>query len=85
MYNVKNNFKNQYGQALSCDLCKIEIDSQEHLLKCKVLEHLAPEIELRKHVQYAHIFGSPSEVIQISKLFSKLCQEREKTLQMFNN
>ena len=85
MYSVKTNFKNKYGQDLSCSLCKVEIDSQEHLLTCKVIEHLAPEIELRKQIHYGHLFGSSSEVVQVSKLLSKLCKERENILQMLNN
>ena len=35
MFNVKNNFRNQYKAAnLSCPLCKTSDDSQEHLFQC---------------------------------------------------
>ena len=78
MYKVKNNFKNQYqNQELSCDICTIDIDTQEHLLNCKVLEHLVPEIELRKHIKYQQLFGNSNEIIKIAKLFIKICKVRE--------
>ena len=77
MYNVKNNLKNQYqNQELSCDICTIEIDTQEHLLNCKVHEHLVSEI-----TKYQQLFGNSSEIIKISKLFFKICQVREIILQ----
>ena len=45
MYPINCNFKNQYGDLLSCELCKLEEYTQEQLLKCKVLEHFVPRDE----------------------------------------
>ena len=79
MYPVKCNFKNQYGDLLLCDLCKLEEDSQEHLLKCKILEHFVPEMRERT-LNYANLFGNLEEITEISKLLYKITQEREKLL-----
>ena len=43
MINIKKNFPSQYKDDLACELCKVHVESQEHLLKCKVL---------KKHVNF---------------------------------
>ena len=37
MFNVRNNFRNQYRTNLICPLCREREDSQEHLLECRVI------------------------------------------------
>ena len=82
MYPVKSNFKNQYQKKnLKCDLCKIEEDSQEHLLKCKVLEHFVPEIKDTK-IEYKDIFGTIEKIIPVSSLLLKVTKERESLLNL---
>ena len=83
MYPVKCNFKNQYQKNLLCDLCKIEEDSQEHLLKCKVLEHFVPEIK-ETEIAYKDIFGTIEKMIPASRLLLKFCKEREYLLNSHN-
>ena len=44
---VKNSFHHQYPGDLHCPLCKIEVDSQNHILTCSVLKkntNIDPEI-----------------------------------------
>ena len=79
MYQVKSSFKKQYGDNLMCDLCKINEDTQEHLLKCKVLQHFIPEI-LEKTYQYDDLFGDVDDIIEISKILYKITKERENLL-----
>ena len=79
MYSVKSNFKNQYGDNLYCNLCKIEEDTQEHLLKCKVLQKFIPEIE-EQNLHYKSIFGDADDILKISKLLLKVTKERETLL-----
>ena len=79
MYNVKCNFKNQYGDNLVCNLCKMEEESQEHLLQCKVLKTFVPEIS-EQDLKYESIFGDIEDVIKVSKLLYKVTKEREKLL-----
>ena len=77
----KCNFKNQYKNNYLCDLCKVDNESQEHLLKCQVLMHFVPELENTK-VEYKHIFGSIDEVKEAAKLLFKVCKERETLLNL---
>ena len=81
MYSVKCNFKNNFNENYICDLCKVEEDSQEHLLQCKVLQHFVPEI-LKSKVRYEDIFGSIDQIIEASKLLKKICKEREELLKV---
>ena len=37
VFNVRNNFRNQYRTNLICPLCREREDSQEHLLECRVI------------------------------------------------
>ena len=81
MLPVKCNFKNLYLKNLMCDLCKIEEDSQEHLLKCKVLEYFVPEIK-ETQITYKDIFGTIEKMIPASSLLLKVCKERESLLNL---
>ena len=81
MYSVKCNFKNQYNGNYICDLCKIEDDTQEHLLQCKVLQYFVPEI-LSSNVRYEDIFGNIDKIIPASKLLNKVCRERDLLLKL---
>ena len=81
MYSVKCNFKNQYNGNYICDLCKIEDDTQEHLLQCKVLQYFVPEI-LSSNVWYEDIFGNIDKIIPASKLLNKVCKERDLLLKL---
>ena len=81
MYSVKNNFKNQYQNNYLCDLCKIEDETQEHLLKCKVLQHFIPELKTT-NIIYMDMFGTIEKLIPASSLMYKVCKERESLLKL---
>ena len=49
MVDLKKNFSNKYGGDLSCKVCKVEIESQEHLLVCVGLKS---KQDIPKHVAY---------------------------------
>ena len=74
----KNNFHRQYIGNLSCLMCNTEIDSQEHIIKCK---------ELKKHmdtnhtIRYDQLYGSLEEQIEVTKLYSSLLEVREQILE----
>ena len=42
---IKDNFHGQNYQQLECDLCKVEIDTQNHILECHVL---------KQHIKWNH-------------------------------
>ena len=54
--NIKDNFHQQFTNNLLCNLCKKEIDNQEHILQCHVLqEHIKWNHE---EIKYDQIYGS---------------------------
>ena len=81
MFPVRYNFKNKFGNNLGCDLCKSDVDNQEHLLNCLVLKNRIPELKKNKKVKYSDIFG---EVARAAKLFCKISKERQKIHDMLN-
>ena len=83
MYHVKSNFKGIYLNNLACDLCKSSTCDQRHLLSCKVLQNLVPELKFTK-VKYHHLFGSVTEMIAAVKLFMKITEQREEILQILS-
>ena len=81
MFSVKDNFKIMYNLNLFCDLCKIEICSQEYLLKCDVLRSSVPELQINKEVQYDHIFENVDKIVPAIKLLSRIIEVREELLE----
>ena len=60
MFNVRNNFRNQYRQTnILCPLCKVVEDSQQHLFSCAVLHESLPTIT----TVYEDIFSSDSNIL----------------------
>ena len=84
MYAVKANFKNQFKKSYLCDLCKLEDETQEHLMKCKVLKESIPELKIT-NIKYIDIFGSIEKIIPAAKLLYKVCKERESLLNLIEN
>ena len=80
MYPVKENFKNkvqQYGQNFNCEICKIETDTQTHLLNCFVLKELVPELKSTK-VNCDDIFSKNiNKMVKAGKLFKKVDKARK--------
>jgi hypothetical protein len=72
---VKTNFKNKYGDNLSCLLCEKSEESQQHLLVC-------PELLPQSDVKYMDLFGSLDEQVKAAKHWSKVMLERRIKLKM---
>ena len=54
MFNVKNNFRNNYRQSDTlCPLCKMNEDSQEHLFQCEKIK----EVVANTATKYEDIFS----------------------------
>ena len=83
MYQVKTNFRGLYNYNLSCDLCKSSTCDQWHLLVCKVLQSLVPELQNTK-VKYHHLFGSIDDMIPAIKLFMKITEQRDEIIQVLS-
>ena len=72
MIDVKCNFKNQYGENLTCYFCSYE-DTQSHILSCK---ELIGDINI-SGVQYNHIFSDLiTEQEKVAKLLNMILKKR---------
>ena len=58
MFDVRNNFRNNYKTCTKCPLCGINEDTQEHLLNCIVIKSTR-----RSSVTYDELFSEDSEVL----------------------
>ena len=66
---IKKNFSSQYGNNLSCDLCFVQLDSQEHLLCCV---KLCGKVNIPEGVEYNDIFKGVDKQLRIIKIFMQL-------------
>lgn len=74
MVDVKNNFSNKYGTDIACKLCKVQVECQEHLLKCEVLK---TKVDVPSHVVYEDIFNHVDKQLEAVKILKQLLRERE--------
>jgi hypothetical protein len=84
MYQVRCNFKNQYGNNLTCQLCKQNLDQQSHLLECVVMKSLIPELK-NTSIKYEDIFGDVNKMSNAAELFLKITEQREEILNTLNS
>ena len=74
MFNVRNNFRNHYKTNLLCPLCSEEEDSQEHLLKCKII---VEELNWNEY-RYQDVFSEdPDVLLNIAKVLKRAIKIRE--------
>ena len=74
MVDLKSNFSNKYGTDIACRLCQVQVECQEHILKCEVLK---AKIEIPPQVVYEDIFKNVDKQLEAVKVFKKLLRERE--------
>ena len=76
MYNVKNNFRNNYKQTnILCPLCKVHEDSQPHLFECTVI---LQQLQNKIVTKYDDIFSSDTDtLLNVSKELKKIVTVRE--------
>ena len=85
MYEVRENFKTKFGNNLLCPLCQIENDSQEHLLKCRILKHMVKELRDNDTIKYEDIFDEDvDKVTKAADLLIKVTEERDFIIQVFD-
>ena len=74
----KDNFHTYYRNNLTCDLCELHTDTQEHCMNCpKILEKLGA---IDDHIKYEHIFGTTEEQKKVAQLFTQVLNCREELL-----
>ena len=70
MFNVRNNFRNNYRQTdILCPLCKKEEDSQEHLFKCETIALSLDNVTI--NVVYEDIFSDDTDKLLSAALHIK--------------
>ena len=75
MFDVRNNFRNNY-ECASCPLCGLHGDTQAHLLSCVMIKkHFIPSIE------YEDIFSDNCDILlEACKEFEKIVEVRNTLL-----
>ena len=76
--NFRDNFHSKYGEAPKCKLCGKENDSQEHAIPCEAILSELMKTDSEMNIQYDHIFGTVEQQYNITKLYQKIIQIREK-------
>ena len=77
MFNVKNNFRNQYRSTnLLCPLCETCDDSQEHLFECsKIRDDISTDQPT--NISYSDLFTNDcNRLLQVSQLLKEITQKR---------
>ena len=81
-YFVKKNYRNKFQNDLLCFLCRTDVDENEHLLKCRVLQNKISEVN--SDATYMDLFGTTDEIVKAGKLLSMVCAEREEIMKALN-
>ena len=71
---IKNNFSTQFSNSIACEFCKVQVDCQEHLLKCIELSKL---VKIPADVDYGDLFKDTVKQLRIVKIFKSLLRARE--------
>ena len=69
----KMNFSNKYDDDISFKICHVQVECQEHILKC---EPLKDNIEVPNNVVYLDIFTNSDTQLEAMKLIKKIFRER---------
>ena len=77
--NFKDNFQNGH-QDITCPLCKLEPDSQEHALSCHIIaKHLNPsEKNIIQCLAYEDIFGDAQAQMKIIGIYQSIIRIKKK-------
>ena len=71
---IKNNFPHMYNNNMACEICKVQICSQEHLLKCVELQK---HLKIPEDVEYLDIFRNTEKQLKIVKIIKQVLRVRE--------
>ena len=65
---INKNFSPQHGENIFCELCKVHVDCQEHLLRCVQLSN---HVAIPTDGEYSDIFKGvykQMKIVQVLKL-----------------
>ena len=79
MYNVKNNFRNNYKLTnILCPMCVAEDDTQEHLFQCQKVKELLPCDSLNQGITYEDIFtNNCDKLLDVANLLKEVVKIRD--------
>ena len=77
---VKNNFQNGNLENLFCDLCKLFICTQEHVLSCPKITKNVRIVNTVK-LEHSDIFGNVDQQLTFVKIYSQFWSERQTLLE----
>ena len=81
MTNCKSNFKNQFGNDLTCRICKIHgsIENEDHILIC-------PELtDGQSEVQFTDVFGDVNSQFNAVQVYKKIIRRRSVHLEILDS
>ena len=70
---IKMNFSTQFNNNITCEFCHVQVDCQEHLLKCV---ELSKHVKITADVEYGDLFKDTVK-LKIVKIFKSLLRARE--------
>ena len=79
MYNVRNNFRNNYKLSnILCPMCETDDDTQEHLFHCQKIRESLPHEVFDRGISYEDIFDSNCDtLLEVAKLLKEIVKIRE--------
>ena len=81
MTNCKSNFKMQFGNVLTCRICKEEgsVEDENHILICSELT------EGQCEVQFTDVYGDLDSQFNAVQVYKKVIRRRNVYLEMMEN
>ena len=77
MINVGHN----YGNKAKCPICKLEDDTQEHMLRCVILKIKSPELFKIQEEKYEDLFSlNDDKIIKLARILESVLRKREELL-----
>ena len=79
MYNVRNNFRNNYVLSnILCPMCEETDDTQEHLFQCRKIRELLPLEVFNQGFSYEDIFANDCDtLLGVARLLKQIVNIRE--------
>ena len=74
MINVKKNFSSLHKDDISCRVCHVQVECQEHLLKCHVLKE---QVDIPHDVEYNDIFKDAKKQLKVVRVIKTILRKRE--------
>ena len=75
---IKENFKILHSENTLCPLCERCIDTQFHILQCKVLQDILP---LTEDISYSDIYGTTQSQIDFVRIYEQYLVLRDEILE----